>query len=78
MYGIITEATIKIFSAPKCRRYGSVLFPDYSLGISFFREVARQVLSWGLVITQPRLLALIYCVSVAHALPSGWWITSNS
>jgi len=42
MYGIITEATIKIFSAPKCRRYGSVLFPDYSLGISFFREVARQ------------------------------------
>lgn len=42
-YGIITEATIKIFPLPKARQYGSIIFPTLSDGIAFFKEVAKQV-----------------------------------
>lgn len=39
--GVITEVTIKIRPLPKCRKYGSVVFPDFEAGVSCMREVAR-------------------------------------
>ncbi|KAI1725288.1 FAD binding domain-containing protein [Ditylenchus destructor] len=41
-YGVITEATIKIFPMPERAKYGSIIFPDFSFGVAFFREVAKQ------------------------------------
>ncbi|KAI6235440.1 Alkylglycerone-phosphate synthase [Aphelenchoides besseyi] len=41
-YGVITEATIKIFPLPECRLFGSVVFPTFKHGVDFFREVAKQ------------------------------------
>ena len=41
-YGVITEATVKIFPIPECKKYGSIVFPNFHSGVEFFREVARQ------------------------------------
>jgi alkyldihydroxyacetonephosphate synthase len=41
-YGVISEASIKIFPLPECRKFGSIVFPNFQQGIRFFREVARQ------------------------------------
>jgi alkyldihydroxyacetonephosphate synthase len=40
-YGVITEATVKIFPLPECKKYGSIVFPNFHLGVEFFREVAK-------------------------------------
>jgi alkyldihydroxyacetonephosphate synthase len=40
-YGVITEATVKIFPLPECKKYGSIVFPNFHSGVEFFREVAR-------------------------------------
>lgn len=42
-YGIITEVTMKIFPIPERRMFGSIVFPNFTQGVNFFREVARQV-----------------------------------
>ncbi|KJH41490.1 FAD linked oxidase protein [Dictyocaulus viviparus] len=42
LFGVVTEATIKIFPLPEVKRYGSLIFPNFSHGVAFFREVARQ------------------------------------
>uniref|UniRef100_A0A914PH87 Alkylglycerone-phosphate synthase n=1 Tax=Panagrolaimus davidi TaxID=227884 RepID=A0A914PH87_9BILA len=42
-YGVITEATVKIFPLPECKKYGSIVFPNFHLGVEFFREVAKLV-----------------------------------
>lgn len=39
--GVVTEVTIKIRPLPKCRKYGSVVFPDFEAGVSCMREVVR-------------------------------------
>lgn len=41
-YGVITEATLKIFPLPECRKFGSIVFPTFESGVAFFREVAKQ------------------------------------
>ncbi|KAE9554818.1 hypothetical protein FO519_001933 [Halicephalobus sp. NKZ332] len=41
-YGVITEATVKVFPLPECKKYGSIVFPNFHSGVEFFREVARQ------------------------------------
>uniref|UniRef100_A0A915D502 alkylglycerone-phosphate synthase n=1 Tax=Ditylenchus dipsaci TaxID=166011 RepID=A0A915D502_9BILA len=41
-YGVITEATLKIFPKPGCIKYGSIVFPEFSLGVKFFRQVAKE------------------------------------
>uniref|UniRef100_A0A7E4VL31 Alkylglycerone-phosphate synthase n=1 Tax=Panagrellus redivivus TaxID=6233 RepID=A0A7E4VL31_PANRE len=40
-YGVITEATIKLFPLPEVKKYGSIAFPNFHSGVEFFREVAR-------------------------------------
>jgi alkyldihydroxyacetonephosphate synthase len=40
--GFITEVTIRIRPLPEVRRYGSVVFHTFELGVQFMREVARQ------------------------------------
>lgn len=40
--GVITEVTLRIRPLPTCRRYGSIVFPDFASGVQFLREVARQ------------------------------------
>lgn len=41
-YGVITEATVKIFPLPESKKYGSIAFPNFHSGVQFFHEVARQ------------------------------------
>ncbi|CAG9766942.1 unnamed protein product [Ceutorhynchus assimilis] len=40
--GVITEVIIKIRPLPACRKYGSLVFPDFESGIKCMREVAKQ------------------------------------
>uniref|UniRef100_A0AC35TGX1 Alkylglycerone-phosphate synthase n=1 Tax=Rhabditophanes sp. KR3021 TaxID=114890 RepID=A0AC35TGX1_9BILA len=40
--GVITSATIKIFPIPECKKFGSIVFPNFHEGVKFFREVAKQ------------------------------------
>jgi FAD/FMN-containing dehydrogenase len=42
-YGVVTEVTLKIFPLPECRKYGSLVFPNFHQGVEFFHEVARHV-----------------------------------
>ena len=42
--GFITEATLRIRPLPEVRRYGSIVFHTFELGVQFMREVARQVM----------------------------------
>lgn len=42
--GVITEVTIKLRPLPECRKYGSIIMPNFETGISFMREVARRQL----------------------------------
>ena len=39
--GVITEVTIKIRSLPSCRKYGSVVFPDFESGVACLHEIAH-------------------------------------
>ena len=40
--GIVTEATLKIRPVPECRKYGSIVFPDFESGVQCLNEIARQ------------------------------------
>lgn len=40
--GVITEVVIKIRPVPECRKYGSIVFPNFELGVRCMREVARN------------------------------------
>lgn len=39
--GIITRAVIQIHPLPACRRYASMVFPDFATGLAFLRAVQR-------------------------------------
>jgi alkyldihydroxyacetonephosphate synthase len=39
--GIVTEVTMKIRPLPVCKKYGSIVFPDFESGVACLREVAR-------------------------------------
>ena len=39
--GIITEAVLRIRKIPEVKKYGSIIFPDFELGIKFMDEMAR-------------------------------------
>lgn len=41
--GVVTEVTLRVRPLPPCRKYGSVVFPNFEQGVHFVREVARQV-----------------------------------
>ncbi|KAK2149953.1 hypothetical protein LSH36_429g00019 [Paralvinella palmiformis] len=40
--GIVTEVTLKIRPVPPCKKYGSIVFPDFKNGVACLNEVARQ------------------------------------
>ncbi|CAF3754184.1 unnamed protein product [Rotaria socialis] len=39
--GIVTEVTMKIRPLPACKKYGSIVFPDFECGVACLREIAR-------------------------------------
>lgn len=41
-YGVITEAVIKIKQIAVKKVFGSVLFPDFELGIKFMEEIGKS------------------------------------
>ena len=41
-FGLVTEAVIKIKQIPSKKVWGSVLFPDFELGIKFMEEVGKS------------------------------------
>ncbi|XP_071442317.1 alkylglycerone-phosphate synthase [Hetaerina americana] len=40
--GVITEVVLKIRPLPKCKKYGSIVFPDFEYGVQCMREVAKK------------------------------------
>ena len=40
--GVVTEVTLKIRPLPTCKKYGSIVFPQFENGVNCLREVARQ------------------------------------
>lgn len=40
--GVVTEVTIKIRPLPPCRKYGSIVFPEFLNGVNCLREIAKQ------------------------------------
>jgi alkyldihydroxyacetonephosphate synthase len=40
---VITEVTLKVRPLPECRKFGSVVFPNFESGLLTVREVAKQV-----------------------------------
>lgn len=40
---MVTEVTMKIRPMPEYQKYGSVVFPNFEVGVACLREVARQV-----------------------------------
>jgi alkyldihydroxyacetonephosphate synthase len=40
---VITEVIIKVRPLPKCKKYGSVAFPNFECGFLCMREIAKQV-----------------------------------
>ena len=53
--GVVTEVTLKIRPLPTCKKYGSIVFPQFENGVNCLREVARQVCSIRLLITSRKL-----------------------
>lgn len=41
--GVVTEVTLKIRPVPECKKYGSIVFPDFEHGVACLREIAKQV-----------------------------------
>jgi len=41
-FGIITEAVLRIRPIPQVKRYGSVVFPNFDLGVKFMEEMAKH------------------------------------
>ncbi|KAK3596239.1 hypothetical protein CHS0354_030884 [Potamilus streckersoni] len=40
--GVVTEVTMKIRPLPECKKYGSIVFPDFESGVKCLREIAKQ------------------------------------
>ena len=43
--GVVTEVTLKVRPLPEVRKYNSVVFPCFSPGVKFMREIAKQRLA---------------------------------
>ncbi|KAI5723924.1 hypothetical protein M8J76_012784 [Diaphorina citri] len=41
-FGVITKVVLKIRPLPKCRKYGSIVFPNFEAGVHCLREIAKQ------------------------------------
>ncbi|CDW72571.1 alkyldihydroxyacetonephosphate peroxisomal [Stylonychia lemnae] len=40
-FGIVTEAVLRIRTLPQVKKFGSIIFPDFELGVKFMDQVAR-------------------------------------
>lgn len=40
--GVVTEVTMKVRPLPECKKYGSIVFPNFESGLFCLREVAKQ------------------------------------
>ncbi|XP_065340541.1 alkyldihydroxyacetonephosphate synthase, peroxisomal [Cloeon dipterum] len=40
--GVITEVVLKIRPLPACKKYGSIIFPDFESGVNCMREIAKK------------------------------------
>jgi len=40
---VITDLIIKVRPLPQCKKYGSIVFPNFESGLLSMREVAKQV-----------------------------------
>jgi len=40
--GVVTEVTMKIRPIPECKKYGSIVFPNFESGVACMREIAKQ------------------------------------
>nr|CAD7266148.1 unnamed protein product [Timema shepardi] len=40
--GVITEVILKVRPLPSCKKYGSIVFPNFECGVLCLREIARQ------------------------------------
>ncbi|PSN47945.1 Alkyldihydroxyacetonephosphate synthase [Blattella germanica] len=40
--GVVTEVVLKVRPLPKCKKYGSIVFPNFEAGLQCMREVAKQ------------------------------------
>jgi alkyldihydroxyacetonephosphate synthase len=40
--GVITDAIIRIRPVPEAQQYGSIVFPNFEVGIKFMEEMAKQ------------------------------------
>ncbi|XP_046330946.2 alkyldihydroxyacetonephosphate synthase, peroxisomal-like [Haliotis rufescens] len=40
--GVVTKVTLKIRPLPPCKKYGSIVFPSFELGVQCLREIAKQ------------------------------------
>lgn len=41
-FGIVTEAILRIRPIPPIKKFGSVVFPDFELGIKFMEDMAKN------------------------------------
>ncbi|KAL7021035.1 hypothetical protein ACKWTF_011720 [Chironomus riparius] len=39
--GVITKAVVKVNPKPACKRYGSMVFPNFEMGVNFMYEVSK-------------------------------------
>jgi alkyldihydroxyacetonephosphate synthase len=42
MFGVITEAVVRLRPIPEVKVYGSVVFPDWDSGVAFMQEIAKR------------------------------------
>ena len=40
--GVVTEVIMKIRPIPDCRKYGSIVFPNFESGVACLHEISRQ------------------------------------
>ncbi len=41
-FGIITKAVLKIYPLPKVRKFGSLVFPNFTTGVAFLKELRQR------------------------------------
>jgi len=40
--GIVSEVTVRVRTIPTCKKYGSIIFPDFEHGVDCLHEIARK------------------------------------
>ena len=50
--GVVSEVTLKIRPLPECKKYGSIVFPNFENGVNCLREIAKQVSAFEILISE--------------------------